>query len=449
VQDLRYSLRTLRKNPGFTVVAVLTLALGIGANIAIFSLVEAVMLRYLPVKAPEELVQLQYRMPEAKGESSTFANPVWEQLRDGGDLFSAAFAWSNQDRLDVAQGGRVLPIKGLWISGGFFRALGLNAATGRLIADADDRRGCPAVAVLSYGFWQDHFGGEKSAVGSTLTLRNHALEVIGVAPRGFFGMEVGDRFEVALPICAKAIFDMKKRQLDDRNFLWLNVGGRIDPKRSAAHMRARFRTLSTRLFVPPDAAAEEGQYLSKMVLTAIPAASGSSRLRNQFSQPLQILMAVVGVVLLITCANVGSLSLARAVRREKEFSVRQALGASKTRLIRQLLTECILVSAGGAVLGAVFARWTAALLVRIISTAQNSVFLDLSFDTRIIAFVLASAGLTAVLFGLLPALYSVRASVTSGTNGKQYRSARGLSHFHLRKWIVGSQVALSLVLFNS
>lgn len=209
MQDVRYALRTLKKSPGFAAVAILSLALGIGANIAIFSLVDAVILKYLPVERPEELMLLEYRAPDWSAESSTFADPVWEQVRDHQDVFAAAFAWSNKDRLDLTQGGIMRPANGLWVNGGFFRALGLDAAAGRLISDSDDRRGCPAVAVLSYGFWQDHFGEAMSAIGSTLSLRSRAFEVIGVAPRGFFGMEVGEKFDLALPICATAIFDGK------------------------------------------------------------------------------------------------------------------------------------------------------------------------------------------------------------------------------------------------
>jgi hypothetical protein len=162
------------------------IGLGIGANIAIFSLVDAVVLKYLPVERPGELIQLQYRAPDWSSASTTFSNPVWEQVRDHQDVFAAAFAWSNKDQLDLTQGGMMRPANGLWVSGRFFSALGLHAAVGRLISDSDDRRGCPAVAVLSYGFWQDHFGGAKSAIGRTLSLRRRAFEVIGIAPRGFF-----------------------------------------------------------------------------------------------------------------------------------------------------------------------------------------------------------------------------------------------------------------------
>ena len=446
ILDVRYGLRTLRNSPAFAAVAILSLALGIGANIAIFSLVDAVILKYLPVERPRELMQLQSRAPDWNSASTTFANPMWEQLRDHQNVFSKAFAWSNKDQFNLTQGGMIRPANGLWVSGTFFSALGLHAAAGRLISDSDDRRGCPPVAVLSYGYWQDHFGGVKSAIGSTLFLRSRAFEVIGIAPRGFFGMEVGDTFDLALPICATAVFDGKNPRLDDRNFLWLNIGGRIHPKMSSTQLTSRLKTISTRIFVPQDSSAEEREYLSKMALTAIPAASGISRLRSQFSRPLQILLAVVGLVLLIACANLGSLTLARTVTRDKEFAVRQALGASHTRLLRQLLTEYILVSSAGALLGALLARWTAALLVRLISSTQNSVFLDLSLDTRIIAFVLAGAVLTSLLVGLLPALHLTRASLSSAMNGSQSSKAGRSPYLDVRRWIIGSQVALSLIL---
>src|SRR5882762_377721 len=412
-QDLRHAIRLLFRSPGFTLVAILSLALGIGANIAIFSVVDAVILKYLPVERPEELMQLQYGAPDWSGESSSFANPAWEQVRDHQDVFAEMFAWSNKDKLDLTQGGTMHPANGVWVSGRFFSSLGLHAAVGRLISDSDDRRGCPAVAVLSYGFWQDHFGGTMGAIGSTLSIRSRPFEVIGIAPRRFFGMEVGQKFDLALPICATAIFEGKESRLDNRNFLWLNVGGRIHPNMTRAQLTSRLRILSPRIFIPQDASPEERQYFSKIAFAAIPAAAGISGLRHQFSQPLQILMAVVGLVLVIACANLGSLMLARAVARDREFAVRQALGAGHTRLIRQLLTECVLLSSGGALLGALLARWTAALLVRIISTTQNSVFLDLSPDTRILGFVLAVAGLTPLLFGLLPALHSTRVSLSS------------------------------------
>jgi len=325
-QDVHYALRNLKNSPGFTSVAILSLALGLGANIAIFSLVDAVILKYLPVERPDELMQLQYRFPESSSASSTFANPAWERVRDRHTVFSDVFAWSNKDELDLTHGETTSSANGVWVSGGFFSALGLHAAAGRLISDSDDRRGCPAVAVLGFGFWQDHFGGAKSAIGGTLSVRGRAFEVIGVAPRGFFGMEVGEKFDLALPICAIAIFDGEKPRLDNGSFFWLNLAGRINPKIGSAQLTSRLRVLSTMIFVPQDASPDERQYLSKIALTAVPVGSGISSLRRQFSQHLQILMIVVALVLLIACANLGSLMLARAAARDKEFAVRQALG---------------------------------------------------------------------------------------------------------------------------
>jgi predicted permease len=449
-QDVRYGLRQLRRSPGFTTVAVLTLALGIGVNTAIFSLIDAVMLRMLPVEKPSELFQVQVGNADegggGGGGESLFATPMWEQLRDHQDVLSRAFAWSAINKFDLAEGGTIPAVNGIWVSGGFFDALGLHPAAGRLIADSDDRRGCPAVAVVSYGFWQERYGGAMSAIGSTLSLRRQPFEVIGVAPPGFFGMEVGGKFDVAAPICATAILGGKDSRLDNVEFSWLNVGGRINPKISRAQLTTRLRILSTRLFVPKNASAEERQALMEINLRLVPAATGISRLRGQFSHPLQILMAVVGIVLLIACANLASLTLARGAARQREIAVRQALGASRARLARQLLTECVLLSSAGALLGVFFARWTAALLVRLISTARNTVSLDLSPDTRILGFVLAIVALTSLLIGLLPALRPTRVSLSSAMKGSQSLEAGRPQHLRGRKWVVGSQVALSFVL---
>jgi predicted permease len=448
-QDLRYGLRQLRRSPGFTAVAVLTLALSIGVNTAIFSLIDAVMLKMLPVEKPGELFKVEFGNADEGGGGSglndVFTTPMWEQLRDHQDVFSRTFAWFDNS-FYLAEGGTMRAVNGIWVSGGFFSVLGLRPAVGRLIADVDDRRGCPAVAVLSYGFWQERYGGAKSAIGSTLSLSSHPFEVIGVAPPGFFGLGVGGKFDVAAPICATAIFDGKQPRLDRNDMFWLIVEGRINPKLSRAERTVRLGILATRLFVPPNASSEEREALMKITLRIVPAATGISGLRGKFSQPLQILMAVVGMVLLIACANLASLTLARGAARHKEIAVRQALGASRTRLIRQLLTECVLLSSAGALLGVLLARWTAALLVRFISTARNTVFLDLSPDTRILGFVLATIVLTSLLMGLLPALRSTRASLSSAMKGSQSSETGRDMGFRGRRWIVGSQVALSLVL---
>jgi predicted permease len=448
IQDVRHGARVLRKNPVFTLVAVATLALGIGANTAIFSLLNSVMLRFLPVERPEELVQVMRRNPRRSNQPvSSFTNPIWEQLRDQQQIFSGAFAWGDV-QFDLAQGGEARYAKGLWVSGDYFRSLGVRPAAGRLIAVADDQRGCPGAVVLSYGFWQEHFGGAENAVGSTISLDNHAYPIIGVAAPGFYGVEVGAKFDVAVPFCATAIFDGPMPRLDHRSWWWLHIMGRLRPGTTLDAARAQLDVLAPRVFgatVPQNwDSAGQKDYL-KYSLLAVPAATGTSALRTEMGPPLNLLMAVVGMVLLVACANIAGLMLARSVARGREIAVRRALGASRPRLVRQLLTESIMLSVAGGLVGILFARWGSMLLVRFLSTARNQWFLDLSHDWRTLGFTAAIAIVTGLLFGVFPALRSTRVSLTAAMKGNQAVDAERHAYPRAGRWVVASQIAFSLV----
>ncbi|HEY6946363.1 MAG TPA: ABC transporter permease [Candidatus Acidoferrum sp.] len=453
IQDIRYAVRVLRRTPVTTAVAIFSLALGIGANTAIFSLIDSVMLRMLPVQNPQELVQVRRENPRYPNNepSGVFTNPLWEEMRDHQDLFSGMFAWESTP-FDLAQGGAVQRANGMFVSGDYFKTLGVRPAAGRLFVKSDDQRGCAGAAVLSYEFWEEHFGGASSAIGDMISLDGHKFEIIGVSQPGFYGTHIEIKFDVAIPICAAAQFDGARSRLDARSWWWLNVIGRVKPGVTPQQLRARLGVLSPQVFsavVPPNWEPKDQESFRKETLVATPAGTGVSYLlRQKFGQPLDILMGVVGLVLLIACANIASLMLARAAARHKEIAVRKALGASRARLIRQLLTECVLLSATGALFGMLLARWGSALLVRLISTRSNPLplFLDLSLDWRVLSFTAAAAVLTGLMFGVLPAFRSTSVSLTSAMKGSQAADVGSHARFRPGKWIVASQVALSLVL---
>jgi len=436
-QDVRFALRTFRKSFGFTAVALLSLALGIGVNTAIFSLIDAVLLKTLPVSHPEQLVEV------AIGENGInfFANPLWEALRDRQDVFSGILA-SGSTEFDLASGGEAQRIIGAFVSGDYFSTLRVPTALGRILTAADDHRGCSGAAVLSYGFWVGRYGASADVLNRTISLDHHAFPIAGVTAPGFYGTTVGSKQEVFLPICAEKIVGGEFSALDRRTLWWLNVIGRLKPGVSAGQAAARLNLLAPGIFAdtfPPEHMLRNFQ--------VAPASTGLSFIRDQYRSSLSILMTVVAVVLLIACANVANLLLARATVRQKEIAVRLALGAGRARLIRQLLTESLLLSIAGAALGVVFAKWGAALIIRLLSTGRNPVFLDLALDPRVLAFTIAVAILTGLLFGLVPAWSGTHVSPLSGMKGLSStptRSAYGLSNA-----LVIAQIALSLILVVS
>lgn len=456
-QDLRYGIRMLLKNPAFTAVAVLSLALGIGANTAIFQLLDAVRLRSLPVRAPEELVEV--RIPDMTGARGSFStrynavtNPVWEQIRDRQQAFSGIFAWGPAT-FNLAQGGEVRPAKSLWVSGEFFNTLGVSPVAGRVFNGADDTRGCSSPGVvISHPFWQREYGGDPSVIGRKLTLANHPFEIIGVTPASFFGLEVGQSFDLALPICADAIVSGKNSRLDSGTSWWLMVTGRLKPGYSIARATSELQAISPSLFESTLAAnyppVSVKNYLN-FKLEAVAAGGGYSGLRENYERPLWLLLAIGGLVLLIACANLANLLLARAATREREMAVRQALGASRGRLVRQLLSESLLLAVIGAGLGALLAQGLSKFLVSFISTSNDKVFLDLGLDWRILAFAALVAALTCALFGLTPALRATRVEPGAAMKAGGRGLTTGGGRFSLRRALVVVQVALSMVLVAS
>jgi putative ABC transport system permease protein len=450
-QDVRYGVRMLRKTPVITAIALLSLALGIGANTAIFSLIDAVMLRMLPVQNPEQLVQIKFHSPTSAQPRSTVTNPIWEQVRDDQDVFSGVFAWFPTS-FDLANGGEENNIHGIYASGGFFTTLGVRPAAGRLFMPSDDVRGCSGAAVVGYGFWQQHYGGAESAIGSLIRLNGHSFPIIGVAQRGFIGTDVGTSLDVAIPICAEAILRGKSSFLDDRSTWWLMMIGRLNSGITIAQANARMRELSPQLFsavVPQEWDAKSQDIFRKYTLLTTPAATGTGGffgVREQYGQPLEILMAVVGLVLLIACANIASLLLARSAARQKEIAVRLSLGASRGRLIRQALTESLVLSGSGALLGVLFARWGSAFLVRMVSPAHETLFLDLQLDGRVLAFAIGIAVLCGLLFGVASAVRATRVSAMSAMKEGDPQGGSGRSQSVAAQWIITMQVALSLIL---
>jgi putative ABC transport system permease protein len=454
-QDLRYGVRTLWKNRGFTLIAVITLALGVGANTAIFQLLNAVRLRSLPVHKPEELTEAHIAEPRSypgnyNGRRPELTNPLWEQIRERQQAFSGVFAWGTATFDLSPRGEQRFTEDGLWVSGDFFNVLGVRPALGRVFTQADDRRGCgsPGV-VISHAFWRRAFGGDASVLGKKITLNGHPFEIIGVTPAGFFGVEVGRNFDVAVPICADALINGEGNRLDHRSVWWLSVMGRLKPGWTLQQATAHLHSISAGIFqdtVHPGYTAETTGKYRDFKLEALSASSGVSSLRLQYKNPLWMLLAIAGLVLLVACANLANLMLARASARQREIVVRLALGATRARLVRLLLIESLLLATLGAGVGAWGAEYLSRYVVSLISTDIQPLFVALEMDWRVFGFTAGVAILTCILFGLTPAVRATRATPAEVMKS----SGRGLTAnregVSLRRVLVVSQVALSLVL---
>jgi predicted permease len=472
VQDFRFNLRMLRKSPGFTAIAVLTLALGIGANTAIFSVLESVLLRSLPVRHPQELVVLTdpdqhgANFGSQGGSRSQLAYSEFEYLRDHNEVFSGMFAAdSTLPQLEVilgdsaSSGGEKQQARIKLVSGGYFSTLGLQPAAGRFFGTEVDRaRGNSPVAVVSYPFWKQRYNLSPGILGKSINVNDTSFEVIGVAPPGFFGETVGELPDAWVPMMMQdAVYpgmDYLRPSPEGilNQYLWLQVLGRLKTGISQAQANAAMNVQFTRALTAAagNRMTEEerkgnfGQHLELQ-----PGGRGASTLRSGFGQPLQFLMALVALVLLIACANVANLLLARGAARQKEFAMRLAVGAGRKRLIRQLLTESLLLATLGAAAGLLLAYWADRLLLRMVSNGgAASVPLDLHPDLRVLAFTLGVTVLTAILFGLIPSLLLTRLDLSPVLKSTSQNINSDLRHGRLPagKVLVVAQVAVSLIL---
>jgi putative ABC transport system permease protein len=431
LQDMRAALRGLRKSPGFALVAIGTLALGIGANTALFSIFSSLILRPLPVRDPGSLALLT---------NGSWSYPIWEEIRAReAELFDGAFAWSPQ-RFDLSASGQSDPVDGAYVSGRLFDGLGVTAIRGRMITPADDGGAAPdgPVAVISHRLWRQRFAGASDIVGRRLTVQRLPFTVVGVMPAGFFGPDVGRMTDVMLSFAAEPLIRGSESRLAGRSSWWLQIMVRLKPGQRLEQANAALRASQAQILAT-------GTNNPVEALTLAPAATGNSSLRRRFETPLFAMVVAVGLVLLVACANIASLLLARALARHRELSVRLALGASRWRIARLLFIESLIVAVGGAAFGLMFAKWSSGLLVRQLSTWQSTVSLDLALDWRVLAFTAALACLSAITAGVAPVLGLKSVTPNEALNDAG-RGIAGDRRFAVRSALVVAQIAVSLVL---